>query len=93
MKGKKVILWLTISIAVVALASLYASSHPDGLERVAGLLGFEDVAVETFVTSPMPDYSFLPIKSQFLSAFFAGTIGVFLMFGLFWLAGKVFVKK
>jgi hypothetical protein len=36
-----------ISIAVAILAGFFASTHPDGLEKVAANLGFEHKAVPT----------------------------------------------
>lgn len=86
---KKFLLGL-MCIALIALAALFASSHPDGLEWAADGLGFAKAAEGGAIFAPMPDYNFLPIKSPFWSTLFAGTIGVSICFMLFWFAARIF---
>ena len=61
-----------LTILIVALASFFASSHPDGLEKIAERLGFLEVGLER--TALLGDYSLL-----------TGIIGVAITFFLFWL--------
>jgi len=78
---------LTILIAVSA--AFFASTHPDGLDFVAGKLGFADKGIER--AAPMPNYSvpFLPAGCVSISA--AGIAGVLIVLGIFRLAAY-FIK-
>lgn len=49
--------WAAAGLALVALLAPLASSSPDGLERVAGQLGFEAHAAPPAFGGPFPDYS------------------------------------
>ncbi len=85
---------LALSLLLAGVVSFYASSSPDGLEKVAGDVGFiesaEDSAVEG---SPLSDYGVSGVANDRLSGGLAGVIGVALVaaiaFGLFtWLARR-----
>lgn len=89
----KKILLVLLCIALIALAALFASSHPDGLEWVAEGFGFAKAAETGVISAPMPDYNFLPIKSPFWSTLFAGTVGAAICFILFWLAARLFKRS
>ena len=90
MKRRALIVSILICLIVVALAAFYASSYPDGLERVAETVGFAAVATdEAHIKGPLPGYSFLPIKSPFWSTFVAGAIGILVVFLIFWATGKL----
>ncbi len=75
---------------VVALASAFASSEPDGLEYIAQSLGFIDKASEP-MAAPMPDYSFPRSGSPFMSSFLAGLTGVGILYLAYFAFG--FVSK
>jgi cobalt/nickel transport system permease protein len=49
--------WAAAGLLLVALLAPLASSSPDGLERVAGQLGFETHAAAPMFGGPFPDYS------------------------------------
>lgn len=66
---------------LVALLSPLASSHPDGLERVAEDEGFLDQA-EDAPYSILPDYLFPGIESEAIATIIAGLAGTLLLFGL-----------
>ena len=73
---------LALAVGLAFFASPYASSSPDGLEKVAETKGFVDEgrlhAVQS--DSPMPDYAFPGIGNERVAtgmAGFAGTLGVF----------------
>ena len=66
---------LTVALAVVL--SPLASSHPDGLEKVAEEKGFLEQAdgQEVWHGSPLPDYSLPGLESDTLSTSLAGLLG------------------
>jgi hypothetical protein len=81
--------WFTIFALAVAVGlgtafSPFASSSPDGLEKVAEEQGFLDrgrlAAVQE--QAPVPDYAFPGVEDARVAtalAGFAGTLGVFLL--------------
>jgi len=94
MNRRFAIVSIAIVAAIVVLAAVYASSHPDGLERVAEQLGFISQATEEPVfAAPLPDYSTDAIKSPFWSTSVAGLIGAALVFIVVVLIGRLFRKR
>lgn len=76
--------WWVIGLLLalgVALLSPLASSHPDGLERVAEDTGFLDRA-EDAPYEIIPDYTVPGIENPAVSTIVAGLIGTLLLFGL-----------
>jgi len=71
---RKIILF---SILIAVLAVFFASSHPDGLEKVAETLGFIDGAVE---------------RGGFQYDLFPSMAAIVGLFGLFWVAVKLWPK-
>jgi len=58
-------------------ASYYASSHPDGLEKVAEDIGFIDSAKDSAVAgSPLADYGIKGIDNARVSGGLAGILGI-----------------
>ena len=83
MDKRIVIVGLLISLALAVFLSPFASSWPDGLERVAGDRGFIDLAgVKPLVSSPIPDYAWPGIKNEKLATAAAGLAGTLVLFGL-----------
>ena len=74
------ILALALAIGLATAASPFASSHPDGLERVAADHGFERRGEAR--TGPLTDYAIPGIKDQRLATGLAGFTGTLLVFGL-----------
>jgi PDGLE domain len=77
-----VALALSLAIGLAFFLSPYASSSPDGLNRVAGDKGFDGRATLHSVQedSPIPGYAFPGIDDEKLAkglAGFVGTLGVF----------------
>jgi hypothetical protein len=73
---------LSVAIGLALFLSPYASSSPDGLNRVAGDKGFDDRARVHSIQedSPLPGYAFPGIDDEKLAkgvAGFVGTLGVF----------------
>ncbi len=87
--------WLAIGLALAALvvlaASVWASGEPDGLERVAGDLGFIDQGAEPGF-QVLPDYT-LPGLEGTVSTLVAGLIGVAVIFGLMLVLGRVLARR
>lgn len=66
-----------ISIFLAGVISFYASSSPDGLEKVAGDIGFLESAKEhTNANGPLADYGVKGIDNERASVGAAGIIGV-----------------
>jgi flagellar basal body-associated protein FliL len=102
-------LWIFMGIALVVaillgvFVSPYASSSPDGLEKVAADKGFLDKAEEArpaWDRSPMKDYAVPGVQNEKASTGLSGLIGVLvtvvatmgLALAAFWL-GKVLRRK
>lgn len=84
---------IVISLFVAGFVSFYASSQPDGLEKVAEDQGFLATAQDSAnATLPTADYGIAGVDSARLSGGLAGVLGVLVMavigFGLFWLLGR-----
>lgn len=75
---KKFYFGFFIAAAVLAGgASYYASSHPDGLEKVAEDKGFlETVKDSAVANSPLADYGVSGLDNERLSVGLSGLIGV-----------------
>ena len=76
------VLALAVAVGLATAVSPYASSAPDGLERVAGDEAFLDARRTHAIQadSPAPGYAFPGIDDQRLAsgaAGFAGSLGVF----------------
>ena len=89
---------LLISALLAGGLSFYASSSPDGLEKVAEDVGFIESAKDhTFADFTLSDYGISGLENARLSVGFAGLIGVvataLVALGLFMLIRKKPVDK
>lgn len=75
-----VLLGLALALALTALSPL-ASSHPDGLERVAENLGFIEAAREA-PYQIFPDYVLPGLPNEALATIAAGVVGTLIVGGL-----------
>ncbi len=84
--------WVSLGTAAFVgfFLSPFASSFPDGLEFVAGKLGFEPLTAPNFVT-PFADYTFPQIVpfGDMLTTGLAGLTGVLITFAVVWLCGTL----
>ncbi|HOV78895.1 MAG TPA: PDGLE domain-containing protein [Bacillota bacterium] len=88
MKKPLLILFL-LSLAIAAFLSPFASPDPDGLDRVAQDLGFEERSEGAdIVRSPIPDYKFPGVGSETAATAFAGALGTLVTFGAAYGFGK-----
>ena len=77
MKNPLIIVGFAVSLALAGGVSYYASSQPDGLEKVAGDVGFLDSAKESAVKdSPLAEYGLAGVDNERISGGLAGVIGV-----------------
>jgi cobalt/nickel transport protein len=74
---------LLVTIALAVVVSGFASSSPDGLERVAEDKGFLETARDhLFVDGPLADYTVEGVDNERLSTGLSGLIGVLVTFGV-----------
>jgi cobalt/nickel transport protein len=77
LKNKFLLAGILVSIFVAGFLSFYASSSPDGLEKVAEDKGFLDTAQESVNSgSVLSDYGIAGIDNERLSVGLSGLIGV-----------------
>jgi cobalt/nickel transport protein len=66
-----------VSLFLAGVVSFYASSSPDGLEKVAGEIGFLDTAKDHANSDfALADYGVAGVDNERFSVGLAGTIGV-----------------
>jgi hypothetical protein len=74
------ILALALAIGLATAASPFASSHPDGLEKVATDKGFLDTGASH--SGPIGDYAFPGVQNERVATGLAGFAGTLIVFGL-----------
>ena len=68
---------LLVSLLLAGVVSFYASSNPDGLEKVAETVGFLDTSKDHAIAdSPLADYGVKGVDNERLSVGLSGVIGV-----------------
>jgi hypothetical protein len=78
-----VVAGLLVALALGVLASPFASTAPDGLERVAADQGFDAAAADHALgQSPVADYEVRGVADERVATGAAGLAGVLLTFGL-----------
>ncbi len=81
--SRRALLWtgLAVALLLAGLVSYYASSSPDGLEKVAGDQGFLDSAEDSATAgSPLADYGVAGVEDERASVGLAGVLGVVVTF-------------
>jgi PDGLE domain len=71
---------LAVAIGLATAASPYASSSPDGLEKVAEDKAFLDQGKPS--DGPIPDYSFPGVEDARVATGLAGFAGTLIVFGV-----------
>ena len=92
-----VIAGLGIALLIAVFVSPFASSDPDGLDRVAQDLKFDEKAVEDAPAQRLPFYSVFDEYAlrgvpEGIATPLAGLIGTLATFGLAWGLGKLVVR-
>ncbi len=85
-------LGLVIALGLAMFIAPFASSWPDGLEKVAAQLGFEEHA-KAMMKSLIPDYQMPGISSEGLATAVAGLVGTVIMFAAAWIVGGLLVRR
>jgi len=76
-QSKFLVAGFVLSLVLAGVVSNFASSSPDGLEKVAEDIGFLDSAKDhTYADGPLADYGVKGIENERLSTGAAGVIGV-----------------
>ena len=76
-------LGLLTALGLALFVAPYACSWPDGLEKIAGALGFEQKATTiAWLPAPIADYHFPGIHSAAMATALAGAVGTLVAFGL-----------
>lgn len=78
---------LYVALFVGGVMSLFASSFPDGLERVADRQGFLEKGRALFA-APFSGYTVPGIDNEMLATSFSGITGVFLLSVVLFFLGK-----
>ena len=85
---------LLVALIVAAVLSPFASSSPDGLEKVAEDLGFLHKGEgEPVLIAPVPDYAMPGVKNESVATAAAGIVGTLLTFGAAYGLAKVVKRK
>ncbi len=75
--NKFLLIGISLSLLIAGIFSFYASSHPDGLEKVAEDQGFLETAKDPINSgSPLADYSVDGVANDRISVGLSGIIGV-----------------
>ncbi|MBU1062373.1 MAG: PDGLE domain-containing protein [Candidatus Omnitrophica bacterium] len=83
MSKKHIVLWILFSLILAFFISPFASSSPDGLEKVAEDRGFlEKGEIKPVFTSPIPDYTWPGIDNESFATGLAGIFGTLIVFGV-----------
>ncbi|NLK52114.1 MAG: hypothetical protein GX295_06680 [Syntrophomonadaceae bacterium] len=90
--NRKIIGWLVLALILGILVSPWASSNPDGLERVAEDQAFIDRA-ENLFAGLIPDYLMPGIENEAVATALAGGIGVLITLGFTILIGNLVSRK
>ncbi|AEE97118.1 PDGLE domain-containing protein [Mahella australiensis] len=80
-------LWPWLLVVLLLVLTPFASSFPDGLERVADDLGFTSLERDAGI-SLMPDYTIPVVEDGAASTIIAGIIGVVVLLLIFWAIDK-----
>jgi cobalt/nickel transport protein len=88
------LVFLLVTIGLAGIVSFYASSSPDGLEKVAEDVGFIETAKDHSIdNSALADYGVAGIENERLSVGIAGIIGVIATGVLMYLIIKFISRK
>ena len=88
---KKALVFVGLVLVSLAVLLPFASSSPDGLEKVVSTFGVKEEAV--FWQGLMPDYSFALVENSYVSTLLAGILGTLTVLLTTLLLGKVMVPK
>jgi cobalt/nickel transport system permease protein len=91
-QARPVLAALGLAALVLAVGGfLVASALPDGLERVAGLVGLEGKE-RVLLQAPLPDYEAVMVENPWVRKAGAGLVGLAITFVVCLLAGRWFAR-
>ena len=83
MKRRDIIISLFVAVTLAFVFSPFASSSPDGLEKIAEQKGFlEKGEGPAVLKAPIPDYTWPRVANKKLATSLSGLVGVLIVFGL-----------
>ena len=88
---KKLLAVIVLLVGFLAVFTPFASSNPDGLEKMAQSLGVEESA--PFWKGIMSNYSVEAFKDPYVSTLVAGVLGVLLVLAASLALGFVIAKR
>ncbi|MBC7343900.1 MAG: PDGLE domain-containing protein [Clostridia bacterium] len=83
---------LLVAVLIAVFLSPFASSWPDGLERVAEDTGFAHLA-QVLLEAPFMDYMVPGVEAEGVSTSLAGLLGALAVFAATYLVGKLIVRR
>ncbi|MEP0911529.1 PDGLE domain-containing protein [Leptolyngbya sp. GB1-A1] len=91
------VLGLSVALLIAVFLSPFASSNPDGLDRVSQDYGFDQKAAENPPAHRLPFYSIFEEYAlrgvpDAVATPLAGLLGTLATFGIAWSMGKLLVK-
>lgn len=94
MTRKNILIGLFAALILAIFLSPFASSSPDGLERVAEDKGFlEKGEGEPVAKSLIPDYAFPGIKNEKVATAVAGAVGTLCVFAVGYGVAAILKRK
>lgn len=90
---KLFLLLFIISVSLAVFLSPFASSSPDGLEKVAENKNFINKEVKLHGFDLFEDYNFKFIRNEKVSTAFSGFVGIVGVFFMTYLVFKLISKK
>jgi cobalt/nickel transport protein len=92
-----VLLGLTAALVIAVFLSPFASSNPDGLDRVSQDQGFDKKAQPNPIAKRLPFFAVFEEYAvrgvpQAIATPLAGLVGTLVTFGIAWGAGKLLIK-
>jgi cobalt/nickel transport protein len=88
-----VVAGVALAVGLAAFVSPFASSSPDGLERVAGDHHLPAAEKPAWTHALIPDYQVPGISHEGLATAFAGVIGTMGMLAIGLVAGRLLGRK
>ncbi len=90
--SNKAVIGLSIVLLFLSFLSLFASSNPDGLEKVGIIAGLEEKAKEPFKLGIANDYQFLGLTGA-MGTFFSALLGIIILLGIFLLPAMYWQER
>ncbi|MFQ5758090.1 MAG: PDGLE domain-containing protein [Candidatus Bathyarchaeia archaeon] len=83
--------WITFILLGLAVLIPFASTFPDGLEKVLEYLEIEEP--KPIWMGLMPDYALPGIEDPYMATLLSGVVGVFLVLVASWVVGRMVTRK